>query len=577
MRFYKYGGYLFVTNGLCGKLRPILLKPHDGTERNNRHFCSLNYFIMRKIFTLSFLLVSLAALAGPFTPGNIVVVRVGNGGATALTSAAAPVFLEEYTIGGGLVQTIALPTTVSGANKALTMSGSSTSDGNLNLSVDRSYLTLTGYDAAVATAAVTGTASMTINRVVAVVDASGNVNTTTALTDAYSGSNIRSAVTTNGTDIWLAGTSNPTGTGGPRYTTKGATNTTQLLSTITNVRTVSIYNGQLYCSSATGTYLGVSSIGTGLPTTSGQTITYLPGFPTVASSPTQSPYGFEINPGPGNTMYLADDRTVASGGGIQKWTLAAGTWSLAYTIAPDAILGARGLTVDWRTATPIIYATTSGNSLVAITDNGSAASSTLTPLITAGTNTVFRGVAFAPGTPTLPVSILSFDAQKANGKNELVWKVAQETDFNYYEVERSIDGRTYSSIGKVNAVNNSTYTFTDAKPASLNYYRIKLVDKNGKFNFTKVVVVVNKDNGFAVGNVYPTITKDIINVEVYAAANTRVQYTINSLSGQKMMSKSAVVSQFAKQTFDISSLAAGMYLLQISGSDGQKTIKVIKQ
>jgi Secretion system C-terminal sorting domain len=177
----------------------------------------------------------------------------------------------------------------------------------------------------------------------------------------------------------------------------------------------------------------------------------------------------------------------------------------------------------------------------------------------------------------LPVSILSFEAQKSNGKNELIWKVAQETDLNHYEIERSNDGRTYSSIGKVNAVNNSTYTFTDAKPASLNYYRIKLVDKNGKFNFTKVVVLVNKDNGFAVGNVYPTVTKDIINVEVFAAANTRVQYTISSLSGQKMMSKSAVVSQFAKQTIDVSSLAAGMYMLQVSGSDGQKTFKIIKQ
>ncbi len=527
---------------------------------------------MKKIFTLSFLLVSIAALAGPFTPGNIVVVRVGNG-AAALSNAAAPVFLEEYTIGGGLVQTIPMPEITVGANRRFTMSGTSTSDGSINLSVDRGYLTITGYDAATGTASVTGTTSAVANRVVGIISAGGTINTTTALTDAYTTSNIRGAVTTNGTDLWLAGTgTNPSNA--VRYTTVGATTSTQLFSTITNIRTIGIYNGQLYCGSATGTYQGVSSIGTGTPTTAGQTVTLLPGFPTVAGPGT---YGFEINPFEGNTMYVADDRTVASGGGIQKWTLAAGTWTLAYTIAPDAILGSRGLTVDWRTATPKIYATTTGNSLVAITDNGSAATSTLIPLITAGTNTAFRGIAFAPGTPALPVSILSFDAQKSNGKNELVWKVAQETDFNYYEIERSNDGRTYSSIGKVNAVNNSTYTFTDAKPASLNYYRIKLVDKNGKFNFTKVVVLVNKDNGFAVGNVYPTVTNDVINVEIFAAANTTVQYTISSLSGQKLMSKSTVVSQFAKQTIDVSSLAAGMYLLQVSGNDGQTTIKIIKQ
>ncbi len=87
----------------------------------------------------------------------------------------------------------------------------------------------------------------------------------------------------------------------------------------------------------------------------------------------------------------------------------------------------------------------------------------------------------------LPVSILSFDAQKANGKNELVWKVAQETDFNYYEVERSIDGINFSDAALVFAYGNTTaksdYAFADNISKLLSgavYYRIISISTDGR-------------------------------------------------------------------------------------------------
>ncbi len=93
------------------------------------------------------------AQAAGFTAGNIVVARLGDGGG-ALSGAAAPVFLDEYTPAGALVQTIPLPTGVAGANRRLTMSGSAASEGALALSADGRYLTLAGYDADPGTAGV---------------------------------------------------------------------------------------------------------------------------------------------------------------------------------------------------------------------------------------------------------------------------------------------------------------------------------------------------------------------------------------------------------------------------------------
>ncbi len=332
------------------------------------------------------------------TPGNLVVVRVGDG-AAALTSAANAVFYEEYTPAGTLVQTMPLPTAVSGSNRAITNSGSATSEGFLSLSTDGRYLVSVGYDAAPGTASVVGTSSATVNRVIARVGIDGSIDTSTALGDAYSANNIRSATTNDGTQFWTAGTASTTG--GIRHVAGlGATTSTQLSTTITNTRVVGLFGGQLYTSSATGTFLGLSTVGTGTPTTSGQTITLLPGFGAAGSS------SYDYFFADANTLYVADDRNNGNGG-IQKWTLSAGTWSLQYTLIPGTNLGCRGLSGSVEAGVATLYATTTEttlNRLVLVTDTGPA--STFSTVATAGVNQLFRGVRFI----CAPATVESFGA-----------------------------------------------------------------------------------------------------------------------------------------------------------------------
>ena len=188
-----------------------------------------------------------ACRAAPFTANDLVIYRVGTGQGT-LSSAANPVFLDEFDQSGAFVQTVAMPTAANGSNRTLTASGTATSEGELTLSADGSYLMLTGYDAAVGTASVAGTASATTNRVVGRVDANGVVDTSTALNDFSTGNNPRSATSTDGTDIWVGG-----GAGGVRKTTLGTVgSSTQLSTTVTNIRQVNIVDNQLYASDASG-------------------------------------------------------------------------------------------------------------------------------------------------------------------------------------------------------------------------------------------------------------------------------------------------------------------------------------
>jgi hypothetical protein len=350
---------------------------------------------------------------------QLYVVQVGDGSA-ALSNASTATFLNKFSITGSLEGAIPLPISSTGANLPLTMSGTATSEGFLSLSSDGDYLTLGGYGVAPGTASVANTTSATVPRVaakIALADQVANmtIDTTTALADTFSGNNIRSVASSNGTDIWLAGSN-----GGTRYTTTGATTSAQVSGTPANLRVVKIFNGQLYVSSASGTTIGVNQVGTGLPTATGTTSTIEINSSGTGSG-TASPYDYWFKDD--NTVYVADDRTIANGGGIQKWTQTADVWSLAYTLNVDAGNGVRGLTGTLVDGQTVLYATTAQNSanrILTVTDLG--AGSPMTLLATAPTSTVFRGLQFvgSDGPAGQPGDF--DDDGDVDGRDFLIWQ-----------------------------------------------------------------------------------------------------------------------------------------------------------
>jgi hypothetical protein len=166
--------------------------------RRSSRFASYSYSRWTT-FGLAVLCAATAASASDFTAGNVVVVRIGDGSA-ALTSAATAAFLDEFTPAGALVQSIALPIAPSGANSSFATSGTATSEGGLTLSADGRYFLLTGYDAPLGTASVASSATPAVLRVIARVGLDTSIDTSTTTTN-FSANNIRSAASTNGTDL----------------------------------------------------------------------------------------------------------------------------------------------------------------------------------------------------------------------------------------------------------------------------------------------------------------------------------------------------------------------------------------
>jgi hypothetical protein len=334
---------------------------------------------------------------GGGAPTTFRVVRVGNG-TTELSDESAAAFIEERGWDGQLAgPPLALPTTATGAQGPLTLSGIATSEGALALSLDGRYLALTGYATSPGRPSVA--ASNNVDRIVARVDAAGVIDTSTRLGDAFSGSNVRSAASTDGTGFWVAGSS-----GGVWYAARGGTGLAQIVSLPDNVRVAALFGDRLYACSGTSPMTNVFTVGNSRPIAGVQNVAALAGMPRTG----QSPYAFAFfdrNPTVGglDTLYVADDRSPISdgtGGGIQKWIFDGSAWSRVATFTSvgagtasfrgvAGVMTATGVTLVASTAEP------SPNRLVVLVDDGSPAV-TGAAVATAPSNTVFRGVALSP-------------------------------------------------------------------------------------------------------------------------------------------------------------------------------------
>ena len=316
-----------------------------------------------------------------FTAGNLVVLQVGDG-TNALAATGNALSLVQFSPLGSLIDLTALPTT---GNSMICLAGNASSEGQLSRSTDGTFLTLFGYKAAPPyTSSLTASLSANVSRTIVKINQAKTVSFVASTSTVFSAGNPRGIVST-GTDFWTIGSNTGVYHFAPSLSDSGLVSAPP-----TNIRRIGIINNQLYFTTGSGTK-GLYKVGTGLPTTSGQTSTNM-----ITS--TGSPYSFDGNT-TGNIIYIADDGLIAAGGGIQKWSNTGGVWTLAYTLGTGtgSTVGARDLLVDWSGTQPIIYAITaeaSANRLIKIVDTN--VTSVVTILATAPTTTAYRGIAFAP-------------------------------------------------------------------------------------------------------------------------------------------------------------------------------------
>jgi hypothetical protein len=355
-------------------------------------------------FCLVSLFAATPASADPFTPGNLVVLTVGDTTLNVGSSSATAVSLREYTTSGSFVASSLVTFNSGTSGTRLTQSGSRSLEGSLSRSADGQYLTLVGYDAARGRADVADTSTnggpSNVVRVVGRVSIDGQVNLSTTTTN-YSGSPIFSAASADGERFYLGGPLN-SGTDALRTTTLGASGESTSVNNA-DVRVVHVFNNQVYASTRFNTIIRTDAA---LPTgTSG--VTEL-----VAGL--ADPVGFVILDQDGNgtvdTLYVANQDPTAS---LQKFSSTDGTNWTARGSA-NIVGGLTGITAVKNGSNVDIFVTAgegtmAANTLQRFTDIAAfnaSLSGSFVELVAAPTGTAFRGVAFSPSAVPEPGSLL---------------------------------------------------------------------------------------------------------------------------------------------------------------------------
>ena len=187
----------------------------------------------------------------------------------------------------------------------------------------------------------------------------------------------------------------------------------------------------------------------------------------------------------------------------------------------------------------------------------------------------------------LPTTLLDFTGNVNNDNiAKLTWSVTSEINMSHYELERSTTGNDFVQIAKVQAINHSAVSTisdynADDNLANINantvYYRLKLVEKDNSFKYSKVLafkLVKNDKTNIAV---HPNPAVNYFNLKVVTDKDENALVRVVDLLGRTLITKQTkVLTGINTISFnDISSLSAGTYSVQVILNNNVYTEKLI--
>ena len=389
---------------------------------------------------------------------NLVVIRVGDGAQT-LSLNGNSIYLDQYTPAGAYVNTVTVPD--SGTNSMVDIgmdnltgvNSGATTGSCITRSLDGRFMVIAGYNTNLSHGAdLSQSASTNVPRGVGLIESHGTYTMPVADTSSTYTSTLWRAALSDGTNnFW--GAAEIVGTYYFGFNAAPAIVQTNMI----NMRSMSQYNGDIYCAGAMSNQTGVLKV-SGMPT----------GFRsgTFLFAGSSGTFDMAVSPN-GNLIYVVDQRALGSGGGIQRYDFNGTSWALTYTLQIGGLnstkTGPRYITGDFSGPNPILYVTSNdgtfdNNRIISVVDTGSG--STGTTLATAGVNQTFRGIQFGP-LPNNIVSrpVLSFST--SGGNLVLTWSGS-------FSLQSSTN-----AVGVYTNVPGATSAYTNNLPGVARFFRLK--------------------------------------------------------------------------------------------------------
>lgn len=173
----------------------------------------------------------------------------------------------------------------------------------------------------------------------------------------------------------------------------------------------------------------------------------------------------------------------------------------------------------------------------------------------------------------VPLHLITFTAHLQDQTTHLQWTTANEQNFSHYEIERSNNSREFAKVGRVNwkgVSEKNEYSYAnnlDGLPSAINrlYYRLKMVDKDGKFTYSNIVEIkLPTGNGFTV---YPNPASTHIQLQFNKSLTGKTNIVITDAAGKVVLS---TVVNILSSVVSISTvkLAAGSYTVKVISNLG---------
>jgi hypothetical protein len=169
---------------------------------------------------------------------------------------------------------------------------------------------------------------------------------------------------------------------------------------------------------------------------------------------------------------------------------------------------------------------------------------------------------FGIANEALPVRLVSFTGQPTIAGNELNWKTTAEENFSHYEIERSLNAKIFKPIGKVLGANtknqeNLSYSFIDdnqsgSVPGASSgntvssfaaYYRLKMVDLDGSFQYSKIIFINDDSQKSIVGEFYPNpAVGSTVSINIKGDSNSAWKITSYDISGREINTETKMLN-----------------------------------
>ena len=171
---------------------------------------------------------------------------------------------------------------------------------------------------------------------------------------------------------------------------------------------------------------------------------------------------------------------------------------------------------------------------------------------------------------TLPIKLLSFSGIQSNNQTHLKWNTALEINNKTFEIETSQDGRVFKKIGEVEGKGTTSeqqeYSFNVKTPRKgISYYRLKQIDFDGQFEYSKMISVDFKGENGNVGVFYPNPSKSgLVNLDYVSQNDAQIAVSVFDMTGQLVVNQIRQVSHGDNNlSFDFSELSTGVYIAKM--------------